>query len=138
MASPGRILPLALFNFHNFLKHTLPKVCQGAPNEAYVGFELKVLVALSLCLTLVLPPPSYLQPQSFATCRILQLIIFLKMGVSKNGSVDQQSFSLSFLTCHIRMLTAKKLFYFCYTDIHPFQCLRTAIIYSFDFENNTD
>jgi hypothetical protein len=87
-----------IFSAHVSAYH--PKVSQGAPHEAYMGFELMVLVALSLYLSLVLPPPYILSAaQSFATCsrNSLYLIfvagyygsIMFENGVSKNGSVDQ-------------------------------------------------
>jgi hypothetical protein len=63
MVWPSRILPLALFDFTICARtsfHISPESRPGGPHEAYVELELTVHVALSLCLTLLVPPPSVL------------------------------------------------------------------------------
>jgi hypothetical protein len=100
MASLSRILTLALFTFQFSQAHVTayhPKVSQGAPHlhGAWVddpgliepvsdsGFTTSILSAAHYFVTVAgIFIPHF-------CCRILQLIIFLKMGVSKNGSVDQ-------------------------------------------------
>jgi len=58
---------------------------------------------------------------------MLRLTSFLKIIISKNWSVDQWSFSLSFLNCPIRIINYF-FFYICCSDIWPFQPLRTGNI----------
>jgi hypothetical protein len=61
---PNRILLPAMFILHtlpeDMLPHITRKLPRGGPHEAYVGCELRVKVALSLCLIVFVRPGSHL------------------------------------------------------------------------------
>jgi hypothetical protein len=65
---------------------------QGDPHEVYIGLVLMALIALSLCLTLVLPSPFYLQPSILPLVAGILYTSFLLQDImahdiSENGNI---------------------------------------------------
>jgi hypothetical protein len=63
MALPSRILSFAMFTLHTLTKDMFSHITRkssGGPHEAYMGCELMVKVALSLCLIVFVWPGSHL------------------------------------------------------------------------------